>query len=93
MSIHKEISFENEICDHLAQHGWLYEDKDAQHYDRELALYPNDVAAWVQQTQPEAWKTLAKSHGEKAVKALCERLRVALDQRGTLEVLRHGFQG
>ena len=25
MSLHKEISFEDEICDHLAAHGWLYE--------------------------------------------------------------------
>lgn len=24
MSLHKEISFETEICDHLAAHGWLY---------------------------------------------------------------------
>ncbi len=24
MSLHKEIAFETEICDHLAAHGWLY---------------------------------------------------------------------
>ena len=24
MSLHKEIEFENDICAHLAAHGWLY---------------------------------------------------------------------
>ena len=24
MSLHKENSFETEICQHLAEHGWLY---------------------------------------------------------------------
>ena len=25
MSVHKEISFEDEICDHLGANDWLYE--------------------------------------------------------------------
>jgi len=24
MSLHKEINFESDICEHLAAHGWLY---------------------------------------------------------------------
>ena len=24
VSLHKEISFENEICQHLSQNGWLH---------------------------------------------------------------------
>jgi hypothetical protein len=43
MSIHLEIAFEKEVCDHLGCHGWLYEDKTANHYDRKLALYPPDL--------------------------------------------------
>jgi type I restriction enzyme R subunit len=34
MSLHKEISFELEICQHLASHGWLYAEGDAASYDR-----------------------------------------------------------
>lgn len=34
MSLHKEISFENEICDSLAANGWLYAEGDASQYDR-----------------------------------------------------------
>ena len=58
MSLHKEISFEDEICDHLAANGWLYADGDPALYDRKLALFPADVLAWVQTTQPDAWDAL-----------------------------------
>lgn len=39
MSLHKEIAFESEICAHLADHGWLYAEGDAAHYDRDLVLF------------------------------------------------------
>lgn len=29
MSVHKEISFESEICQHLVTNGWLYAEGDA----------------------------------------------------------------
>ena len=92
MSLHKEISFENEICQHLASHGWLYAEGDAAGYDRTRALFPADVLAWVQGTQPQAWETLTKNHGAKADETLMARLRDQLDQRGTLDVLRHGIE-
>ena len=58
--LHKEIKFETEICDHLAANGWLYATNDAANYDRTRALFPSDVPAWVQETQPKAWETLQK---------------------------------
>ncbi len=92
MSLHKEISFEMEICQHLATHGWLYAEGDAAGYVRAQALFPADVLAWVQATQPEAWEILVKNHGDKAGETLLARLRDQLDQRGTLDVLRHGVE-
>ncbi len=92
MTLHKEISFETEICQHLATHGWLYAEGDAAGYDRAQALFPADVLAWVQATQPEAWEILVKNHGDKAGETLLARLRDQLDQRGTLDVLRHGVE-
>jgi len=92
MNLHKEIGFENEICKHLAAHGWLYAEGDAAGYDRARALFPADVLAWVQATQPQAWETLVKHHGAQAGEVLLARLRDQLDQRGTLEVLRHGIE-
>ena len=92
MSIHKEISFETEICDYLAAHGWLYEGGDAAQYERDKALFSPDVLAWVQATQPAAWQVLVKNHGTLAGETLLKRLRDQLDQRGTLDVLRQGIE-
>ena len=77
MSLHKEINFETEICQHLAANGWLYAEGDAANYDRALALFPADVLAWVQATQPQAWEILVKNHGDKAGETLLARLRTA----------------
>src|SRR5450755_2624929 len=92
MNLHKEISFEDEICDHLAAHGWLYAESDAAHYDRSRALFPTDLVAWVGATQLAAWQTLAKNHGASAESLLLDRVRKQLDDRGALDVLRHGVE-
>jgi type I restriction enzyme R subunit len=92
MSVHKEISFETEICDYLEKHGWLYEGGDAAKYERDKALFSPDVLAWVQATQPSAWQVLVKNHGTLAGETLLKRLRDQLDQRGSLDVLRQREQ-
>ncbi|MEA3211786.1 MAG: type restriction enzyme subunit [Chthoniobacter sp.] len=91
MSLHKEISFEIEIGEYLGTQGWLYSQND-EGYDRAHALFPTDVLAWVQETQPKAWEILSKNHGAQAGETLLARLRDQLDQRGTLDVLRHGVE-
>ncbi len=92
MSLHKEIKLEDEICEHLAAHGWLYADGDAAKYDRTRALFPDDVLAWVQAAQPDAWDALVRNHGANAGGTLVARLRDQIDRRGTLDVLRHGVE-
>ena len=91
MSLHTEINFEDEVCQHLAAYGWLYAEKDAADYDRTLALFPADVLAWVQETQPDIWDSLTKTQGKSAGPMLLKRLRDSLNQSGTLNVLRQGF--
>ena len=66
MSLHKEISFEDEVCDSLAASGWLYEAGAAARYDRARALFAPDLIAWIEATQPKAWETLTKNHGAAA---------------------------
>ena len=90
MAIHNEKEFENDICEHLASHGWDYSEND-EAYDAQLALVPQDLADWVKAAYPEAWQTLEKTHGSKAPDALAKRLRASLDQQGTLECLRGGI--
>jgi type I restriction enzyme, R subunit len=92
MSLHKEISFENEICAHLGAAGWIYEDGAAARYDRPRALFPEDLRDWLRDAQPRVWEALEKAHGAAALDVLCDRLRKQLDDRGTLDVLRHGLE-
>ena len=92
MSLHHEIAFEREICEHLGAHGWLYEEGSATAYSRELALYPSDLIAWVQEAHPQAWEVLQKNHGSKATDTLLQRVRQQLDQVGTLDLIRHGVE-
>jgi type I restriction enzyme R subunit len=46
----------------------------------------------VQETQLNAWETLAKNHGTGAPAVLLDRIRKQLDDRGTLDLLRHGVE-
>ena len=92
MSIHKEISFEDEICAHLGANGWHYQPGDAALYDRARALFPPDLMAWVQTSQPKVWEALTKANGAGAEAKLLDRVRKSLDERGTLDVLRHGIE-
>jgi type I restriction enzyme R subunit len=92
MNLHREIAFENDICAHLGAHGWLYAEGDAGLYDRSRALFPADVLAWVQASQPQAWEAQGKSQGTAAEAVLLDRIRKQLDDRGTLDVLRHGVE-
>jgi type I restriction enzyme R subunit len=92
VNLHKEIGFEGEICGYLAAHGWFYVEGDAALYDRTRALFPSDLIEWMQATQPISWQTLAKNHGAGSEGVLLERIRKQLDDRGTLDVLRHGVE-
>jgi type I restriction enzyme, R subunit len=91
MSLHNEIEFENDICKSLHSHDWHYAEGDAKQYDRARALFPADVVAWVQASNPKAWETLSKNHGAAAETVLLDRLRKQLDERGTLDVIRQGI--
>ncbi|PKO27595.1 MAG: type I restriction endonuclease subunit R [Betaproteobacteria bacterium HGW-Betaproteobacteria-5] len=91
-NLHQEHHFEAAICNHLGQHGWLYAEGDAAHYDKQNALFLPDLLAWVETTQPESWQALNKTHGASLLKVLAERVRKCLNEQGTLEVLRRGVE-
>ncbi|MDZ4379690.1 MAG: type I restriction endonuclease [Xanthomonadaceae bacterium] len=92
MNLHKEVHFEDAICVHLAAHGWLYAEGDAEHYDHTHGLYMPDLLAWIEATQPDSWQRLTKTHGPAAGERIAERVRKNLNERGTLEVLRRGVE-
>lgn len=92
MSLHKEISFEEEICDYLSDHGWLRTRDVATQYDRARALFPADLLAWIQAAQPQLWEALCNREGKAVESTVLDRVRKQLDDRGTLGVLRHGVE-
>lgn len=90
-SIHQEINFEQDISDYLASNGWLYSPNDIG-YDRELALFPEDVIGWLQDTQPNEFAKLKAMHNGSTESTLLRRLAEVMDKDGSLSVLRHGFK-
>ena len=50
MSIHKEGSFETEICDYLKKHGWLYEGGDAAKAAKRLGLTKTELQKRAKET-------------------------------------------
>src|SRR3954447_14600908 len=98
MADHNEVVFESEICAYLEAHGWLYSQNDTG-YDRERALFPEDLFAWLEVTQPDQLAKVVKPGAgdtEKQKDQLLDRLVKVLDTPmesggGTLNVLRNGF--
>ncbi|MGA1813316.1 type I restriction endonuclease [Frondihabitans sp. 4ASC-45] len=63
-----EEAFESELCTHLAANGWLYSPTDAG-YDRERALFPEDLLVFLQETQPDDLAKVVKPEGTDAQQA------------------------
>lgn len=94
MADHHEVVFESEICAYLESHGWLYSANDTG-YDRERALFPEDLFAWLGETQKLAYEKALKAAGSQA--KFLDVLTMALDKPlehggGTLNILRNGVQ-
>ncbi|MFO0666768.1 MAG: type I restriction endonuclease [Polyangiaceae bacterium] len=87
----KELHFEDAIEHHLVTSGgWAKgSPKD---FDRETAFVSMEFFAFVEGTQPETWSELRKHHQSNLEAAVLDTLLKALDARGTLDVLRHGFK-
>jgi len=90
MNKHKETVFEKELVAHLTTHGWV--EGHPARYDRALALYPDDLIGWLQETQPQEWAKLAAWHNGDTTRLLLERVAKLMDRDGSLAFLRHGFK-
>lgn len=54
---HREKHFEAYVVEKLKAQGWKV--GDSKHYDTERALYPDDLVAWLEATQPTKWVTIS----------------------------------
>ncbi|WP_409046901.1 type I restriction endonuclease subunit R [Microbacterium sp. HA-8] len=97
---HLESVLENEIAEHLAANGWLYSPADAG-YDREFALFSEDVLGWLADSQPVEYAKVVRpgdteAQREEAAHSILNRLANALDNDplkngGTIRILHEGF--
>ena len=86
----KERAFQQAIIDELVAAGWQLGSSAA--YDRERALYPEDVLGYFREAHPDQWERFAKHNAREPEKALLDHVARELEKVGTLEVLRHGFR-
>lgn len=101
MALHNESVFEDEVCKRLAADGWQ-RSTDDRLYDRERALVPDDVFAWIERAYPDRFEKLFPDNladGQRRAKReeVLDRIVRTLAAHpanggGTLQVLRHGFQ-
>ena len=90
-AIHREAVFESEIVGHLTSvGGWL--EGDPKKYDRKLALYPEDVIGWINDTQPAEYEKIKTAQNGATDSIILERLAKAIQEEGPLAVLRQGFK-
>ncbi|MFZ6693303.1 type I restriction endonuclease subunit R [Undibacterium sp. SXout20W] len=99
MSKANELTFQNDMIRQLQANGWLL--GKAEHYNRELALYPEDVLGFVKDTQDEQWQKFCALYPVQPEQKFLERLAQQLNKAdpnaankeirsfGTLGVLRH----
>jgi type I restriction enzyme R subunit len=97
---HLEAVLESEIAEHLAANGWLYSSTDAG-YDRELALFPEDVLGWLKDSQPTEFAKVVRpadtdAQRDVAARGVSTRLAKSLDldplkNGGTIRILHEGF--
>jgi len=88
---HKERAFEDAIEHHLITKGG-YGKTDQASFDQDRALDATLLIPFVQETQLDAWQSLEKILGSNTEGALLDDLCKAMDSRGCLDVLRHGFK-
>ncbi len=84
---HKENVFETEIVAYLTTHEWM--EGTSQGYDRNLALYPEDLLTYIKSTQPDAYEKMLKREGAKTDDVLLKFVAKELDSQGSLHYLRH----
>ncbi|HAZ60744.1 MAG TPA: type I restriction endonuclease subunit R [Gammaproteobacteria bacterium] len=87
---HTEAAFETVIEAHLLQNGYVPVAREG--FDRERAIFPETVLAFVRETQPKEWAKLEALHGEKTGEQILGDLCKWMDQNGSLATLRHGFK-
>ena len=85
-----ERAFENTVEATLLNNGW--QKADVSGWDVETAIFPQQAIDFIKATQADPWSKIAELHGAQAESQTQRALIRTLNDRGTLDVLRHGFR-
>lgn len=93
-----ERGFEDAITGSLVEQGgygickWGTMPRWASDFNPKLGLDTAELLAFIDETQPAAWKRLLEVHGGRdgVLQQFGDRLARQLDERGSVDVLRHG---
>lgn len=78
MSKANELTFQNDMIRQLVSNGWLLGSPEG--YNRKLALYSEDLLAYVQATQETEWKKYCRLYPNDPEQKLLERVASQLDK-------------
>ncbi len=85
-----ETAFETVIEAHLLQNGYVPVAREG--FDRDRAIFPDTVLAFIRETQPVEWARLQALHGDRTGEQVLTDLCKWMDTNGSLATLRHGFK-
>ena len=85
-----EAAFETAIESVLLADG--YHTLPSAAFDRERAIFPDEVLEFIRTTQAKQWEKLQSLHGEESGKRVLEALCKWMETHGVLATLRHGFK-
>ena len=85
-----ETAFEEVIEAHFLENG--YTPVASEGFDRERAIFPETVLAFVCETQPNVWAKLERLLGDRTGEQVLGDLCKWMDNYGALATLRHGYK-
>jgi len=87
---HTEAAFEIVIEAHLLSHAYVPVPRED--FDRERAIFPETILAFIRDTQPKQWARLESLLGDATGEQILGDLCKWMDNHGSLATLRHGFK-
>ena len=85
----KENHFEDDVVKSLVTQS-NYIQQDTSVYDKDLCLIPEDVIAFVKETQKDAYQKLEEQYGAETDRKIVENIAKSINTNKTVQVLREG---
>lgn len=87
----KEKNFEEAIEEYLITNGG-YEKGNPNDFDRTNALDKDTLVSFIKATQPKKWERYCTIYGASAKESFIKRFYKEVNDKGLVQVLRHGFK-